>query len=532
MPGLLSHCMQQAVDMLRLEHRSPWSEARSGANLQLPWLYLLYTTQGLTMHQHVAHGAPALESDRLICARNARLGGPRQYMFPESRIGELWVNLCLQSSQQAAKDVHDRGRMIRMVNQNNSSCLAIRHPDVRKFWCKALHFETVSWPCFWNALLSWFTPHVDTVAAKILLSDCQLRKICQQRICQGIGEHVDVRSVDEAFPPHVPVMQRLECWVTSAAPASQVRPSHGGTSLSPCPTSLHLFESPPEFLHSSRHLCDVCLEQTSAKLCVMAVKKLQIYLSDLHNREHFFKESTSVRHGELLGAHLRETSDGRLSLEPASATFTSGEGNYQQCSVDATRSCALSLLSKTLLKLHQVIADVKSRLINVIGVSGQSNTLRHHRQVICITGPAMSGKTRFASLLANAVHTKALNMQNGSQCPTCAHHLDMAGIFHLEQAIDKLSMAFTCTSYKRDLQQPFEFIHEGGMPRMPCVLVLDQVDALPTNHLIDFVRLILYASPSTKLLITSRVMKLNSSQLVCQEVLQPWSKVFLSNGST
>lgn len=378
---------------------------------------------------------------------------------------------------------------------------------MRKLWSKALQSDIVSWCSFWKALLWWCQPHVDTLASDVLRSDCQLRKLCQKKICPKNSEHVHVGHIDEAFPPHVPLLQQIDVLLSAA---QELQPETSGGTLEP--TTAQFYDELPPFLHSNQRFCGPWLDDS---MYMIAATKLQAYSSELNQREIHLRALCSDRGQELTSAQFHETTDGRLSLEPVK-----GQSRLREVlDVLVIGSQTACSLSRALVKVIQVISHVRSHLTHILNVEGQRNK---HRQVICVNGPAMSGKTHFASYLGHSICQGSANPHN-STLPLM-RRVELSGIFHLEQAIEKLSKAFGCISLKRDLELPFRRLCEAK-EKFNLFLILDQVDALPSSHLADFVRLVLHVAPSTNVLVTSRLTKLQLSRLVCQQLLQPWSKV-------
>lgn len=411
-------------------------------------------------------------------------------------------------------------------SKSTAASLIIRQSEMRQFWARSFRSEIVSWLEFWNALLLWFQPHVDTLVARVLQDDCPIRGQCQQHISlqMGSSKFVHVGIIDEAFPPDVPVVQQLEWLVISAVQQTET----GNGARSKLHRTAHTREPAQCFLHDfhslrrsyTSHPLDDHSWQT-------VVQRLSPLTSQLYKHIRLLTASSSEKESEHHGLHLDITADGRLSLEPLSNSHgvadllpleTAGANNRQ----------AIFALTHTLQNLKQTLQQIRSSLNGVCCRSGPCPSTSAQAPIVCVTGPALSGKTHLAKyLLHAAADTLVIGAQNQPRQGS-VHMLDMSGIFNLEQAVGKLSASCSCSPLPRDMKLPLKRLHSCSDEWRSRTLCLDQVDALPSKHLADFVRLILHALPTASVIVIGKTMRLKPSQLVCHEALKSWSKVPLT----
>eukprot|EP00892_Ulva_mutabilis_P012658 jgi/Ulvmu1/9765/UM056_0005.1 len=407
---------------------------------------------------------------------------------------------------------------------SKNASIVIRQPDMRNFWATSFNCEVVGWPAFWNALLLWFKPDLDTLVANALQQDSQLREQCQQHMCLQIGSsgHVHISLVDEAFPPDVPVVQQLARFVMSAA---RTEAGSGADLLLPSTAYQCAHISP--FLHDQSALHNMYLSSDcSAKTFLGKLIRLS---SQLHSRIRSLTTSSS-HHAEIERSDLHVTADGNVSLsQPAMMT----DAAWCLSSADSASPHSIISLTRTLEQLKRALEDITSRLKTVGCQSEPCRTPASRtpacipavqKPITCITGPALSGKTHLSKRLAQASSERSCLRGHHAHWHVCVRTLDMSGVFHLEQAIGRLSVACSSSAPFRDLMLPFVHLRQCSDNNKLVMLCLDQVDAMPTNHLTDFVRLILCASPGSNVIISSRSLRLEPSQLICHTALQSWSK--------
>ena len=403
--------------------------------------------------------------------------------------------------------------------------IAIRHDDVRAFWFERIGRERVPWSSFWIQLFKWVQtrPTINSCAVlHSLSSEQELRERCQQvmmQICLGQGSQNFVSALDlnMVFIPNVSLPTRFAQIVAIARK-----------------------EFSPDFLHSS------LLQQAHMRHAVRA--PVSNTPTAVFTSQHFGEPQ---KHGVEL---LQTISDHVLNLDVCCKSLFAVTGCARQrtnaASGDFIADCLSSdpetvvddvevQPSSYLASLEGALFRVRSKLLvlrTALQSGAGSGAYSGRPRVLSVVGPPLSGKSTIARALAvrrssirqtdTALQEKVAADEcrltdNGSVQPLTGSVIvvQLGQCHSLEESLQALGTALGVRVYTRDVCAALRLVQRGS------VVVLDNADLVPCQHVADFIRLLLNASQVASIVVTSCSPKLKTSGSTSIVEIRPWHVV-------
>lgn len=397
-------------------------------------------------------------------------------------------------------------------NCSAAQCI-IRHDDVRRFWFERFSgFERVPWEKFWCELFSWLPPG-SCAAVRSLRNERELREKCQlimTRAAPSLGmDGVSVIDLNLVFSPPVPLITCLSELVAATRQTTSER-----TSLAVAP--------PSDVYQVFKQSNDVYTSQ-----CFR------------HPRDVHCDLMSSISH------HLNRLDTCCKCLAAVSGTVLHSRATYSD--IDAADAAGLQhdagLPSpvSTFNQLRDALLCVRAKLHKVchpLQTSASPGNDTSWPHVLSLVGPMLSGKSTLSQALADTISKRptqplssGLTAPNGSsegdpaaaasvlQQPGPTVTVALKKCHSLEECVQVIAATFCARRSSRDICAAFRLILPNS------IIVLDDVDMVPCQHIAELVRLLLSHAQVASIVLTSCNRKLKGSNCVTVEETLPWKMV-------